>query len=161
MFTNSLVLNEEQSTNAKEELIDSPNYLFNSIDQTVSQASANDEIFSDIDSLITLYDFDILPSLDNNNQTSTKLDSSEQINLNKLELGETKCSINQDSSNDTLNGDNLFTMDSAIGLSPINSSLNSSLNSSATSCSTSASVNSSSTSFASNQANNTISPVIS
>lgn len=177
-FENGLVgLGEqsEKSAESKDDELDNNSYLFNSIDQSVGQTSSTstDELFSDIDSLITLYDFDLLTSVANSTKQSEQT-SEQQTNTlpnDQEDDNETKCSTSSQDSDTTV-----YTLDSAIGsinssISTINSSINSSLNSSstlnnsinnsATSCSTSASVNSSSTSFASNQANNTISPVIS
>jgi len=172
MFTNLTLCREGEqfalNEQSKDELDSS--YLFNSIEQsaTVCESSTSDELFSDIDSLISLYDFDPLTSVSNNNSTKTNEQSIEQDDHRFDETKSSTSSEDSDTTFFTLDRSNL--LDSAIG--SINSSLsinpsslpsssnNSINNSSPTSCSTSASVNSSSTSFASSQGN-AISPVIS
>lgn len=151
---------EQKDADEKDDETFGSNYLFNSIEQTVDQSnlnSSNDEIFNDIDSLITLYDFD-LSTTSTDNLNSTKLIESSELGKTKDGFNDLKNSSDQDCN------ESLFTIDSAICLSSnnsINNTINTSLNSSTTSCSSSVSVSSSSTSFSSNQSNNTIPPVIS
>ena len=155
MFTNSLVLSEvEQAGSASKEnelTSDHSNYLFNSIEQV--SATTNDEIFSDIDSLITLYDLDLLSSVNNSTKETIEQQTARTIkpksSINSQDSSDEGGDTLNDSLNDSLNdplheslndaldqplsetlNSTMFSMDSAIGLSSINSSLNSSINSS-------------------------------
>lgn len=158
MFTNSLVLSEveqqQQAASKENELSgEQSSYLFNTIEQSEVGQPTNDEIFSDIDSLITLYDLDLLSSVNNstkepatgesfsrtkpkssiNSQDSSSDEGSDTLNDSLTDpLNESLNDVlDVHPLSDTLNS-TMFSVDSAIGLSStssLNNSLNSSLNS--------------------------------